>query len=230
MLLSYLIGGDFQNALITFLVLLFVVMFINPIHEFSHAFAAYKLGDPTAKNSGRLTLNPLVSFDLMGALMFFLVGIGWAKPVPINPNYFKKRKAGTALTAAAGPISNILMAFIFLLVCAGIQKFASYNETVSYVYTAFYMIAQINVLLALFNLIPLPPLDGSRILAGILPDRIYFKLFKYDRYLRNIVLGILVLNILLSRFGINLLYPLEWLESLVLKGLYWLACLPFGLN
>lgn len=229
MLLSYILSGDLQNALITFLVLLFVVAFINPIHEYAHAFTAYKLGDPTAKNSGRLTLNPIASFDVMGALMFFFVGVGWAKPVPINPNYFKHRKGGTALTAAAGPISNILLALIFLIVCAAIQKFAAATETMQYVFTAFYLVAQINVLLALFNLIPLPPLDGSRILAGILPDKIYFKLFKYDKYLRNAVLAILVVNILLSRFGIDLLYPLEWLESEVLKGLYFLAKLPFGI-
>ena len=124
MIISYLLSGEIETALINLFVLMFVVLFINPIHEYAHAFTAYKLGDNTAKLEGRLTLNPLASFDLFGTLMFLLVGIGWAKPVPINPVNFKKQKQGMVITAAAGPISNLILALISAFVVAGISKFA----------------------------------------------------------------------------------------------------------
>lgn len=230
MLLSLLITGDYTQAIIVFLSLLFIVMCINPVHEFAHAFAAYKLGDNTAKNAGRLTLNPLASLDIMGALLFFVAGIGWAKPVPINSRNFKHQKLGTVITAAAGPFSNLLLAFIFLLICAALDKFMAASQTHTLIVYALGYIAQINVLLAMFNLIPLPPLDGSRVLSGLLPDRIYFKMFRFDRYLRNGIMILLLLNMLLARVGIDLLYPLRWVEAQVYNGLGNLAYLIFGLK
>lgn len=230
MIISYLLSGDFKTALINLFVLMFVVAFINPIHEYAHAFTAYKLGDNTAKNQGRLTLNPIASFDLMGTLMFLLVGIGWAKPVPINPRNFKNQKSGMVLTAAAGPISNLLFALISCFVVGALTKFAPSTVTVEYVVTAFMLLAKINIMLAIFNLIPIPPLDGSRIAAGILPDKIYFKIFKYDNYIRNGLMAFMLLAMILNRFNIDLFYPIRFIEALVLKGFLALTSLIFGLN
>ena len=232
MIISYLLSGDFETALINLFVLLFVVVCINPIHEYAHALAAYKLGDNTAKSMGRLTVNPLASFDLFGTLMFLLVGIGWAKPVPINPRNFKKvsQKAVMVITAAAGPLSNLIVAFISALVVGAVEKFAPVGSVTEYISLAFVMLVQINVLLAVFNLIPLPPLDGSRIAAGILPDKIYFKLFKYDNIIRNALMGFLLLSMLLNRFRIDLLFPMRWLESAIAKGMLQLSSLIFGIQ
>ncbi|MBQ6380115.1 MAG: site-2 protease family protein [Clostridia bacterium] len=230
MVLSYLLSGDIQTALINLFVLLFVVACINPVHEFAHAFAAYKMGDNTAKNAGRLTLNPIASFDLFGTLMFLLVGIGWAKPVPINPRNFKNQKAGTVITAAAGPLSNLLVAFISALVIGAIYRFAPQTNMWQTGVTAFSLLMQINIMLAVFNLIPLPPLDGSRIAAGLLPDKIYFKIFQYDRIIRNALMGFMLLAMLLNRFDIDLFFPIRWVESVIAKGFLECAFLIFGLK
>lgn len=230
MIISYLISGDFKTALINLFVLMFVVLFINPIHEYAHAFAAYKLGDNTAKSAGRLTLNPLASFDLFGTLMFLLVGIGWAKPVPINPRNFKNRKSGTVITAAAGPLSNLLFALISCLIVGAITKFVFLTTTAEYVTSAFVVLAQINIMLAVFNLIPLPPLDGSRIAAGILPDKIYFKIFKYDSYIRNGLMAFMLLAMVLNRFNIDLFFPIRFVENFILNGFLALSSLIFGIQ
>ena len=230
MIISYLLSGDFKTALINLFVLMFVVLFINPIHEYAHAFTAYKLGDNTAKSQGRLTLNPMASFDLFGTLMFLLVGIGWAKPVPINPRNFKNQKSGMVITAAAGPLSNLLFALISCLVVGAITKFAPSTTAIDYVSSAFIVLAEINIMLAVFNLIPLPPLDGSRIAAGALPDKIYFKIFKYDRYIRNGLMAFMLLAMILNRFNIDLFFPIRFVENLILKGFLALTSLIFGLH
>ncbi len=157
------------------------------LHELAHGYVAYMLGDPTAKNNGRLTLNPIKHIDVMGFLLLFLVGFGWAKPVPINPKYFKKRKRGTFIVSIAGPIMNFILAFIFSIIyMSGIVN--GTVLTIIFKTTIFY-----NIVLGIFNLLPFPPLDGSKIMASLLPVKYEFLFYKYENNLR-IILIILVLT------------------------------------
>ena len=158
-------GFSFQS-IIYVLILAVVVLLALSIHETAHGFAAYKLGDPTAKYDGRLSLNPLKHIDPIGALSLFFFGFGWAKPVMINPNYFKNLKRDTALTALAGPVSNILLAFVGMLF---------WVHLVPVLHNAYFtmfirMFILLNVNLAVFNLLPIPPLDGSKIFLTLLPQ------------------------------------------------------------
>lgn len=152
------------------------------IHETSHGLAAYALGDPTAKRERRLSLNPLRHIDPLGLLMMFFAGFGWAKPVPVDMRYFKNPKSGMAITALAGPLSNFLLALVLLFLC----KFMIYHAVATtFTLTLFeflYVTAYLSVGLGMFNLIPIPPLDGSKVLFSILPDRLYLKLMRYEHY------------------------------------------------
>ena len=157
-----------------------------PVHEAAHAWAADRLGDPTARYRGRLTLNPAAHFDLMGCIAMLLFGIGWAKPVPINPMNFENRKKGMALSAAAGPLSNILLATVSLIFAKLIIYAAAitgFGTVISTLYTVFITICSINISLAIFNLLPIPPFDGSRIFNYFLGDRFYFKIMEYEQYI-----------------------------------------------
>jgi Zn-dependent protease len=174
------------------------------VHETAHGYVAYKLGDPTAHSMGRLTLNPLKHLDPFGFLAMVLFGFGWAKPVPINTRYFKKPKRDMALTGVAGPVSNLLLAIVFALLMKlfylGIGYVNFPNETVfmmavyfrSFLYYGIYL----NVALAIFNLLPVPPMDGSRLLFAVLPSSLYFKIMRYEQYIYIIVLVLLLLGVL----------------------------------
>ena len=179
---------DFFDIIVRAIVLLTAI----PVHEAAHAYVADKLGDPTAKYMGRLTLNPMAHFDLMGSVAMLVFGIGWAKPVPINPLKFKDQKKGMAISAAAGPASNVIVAAISLAI-AKLIWYASYvtgvNTVISTLYTIFRSMCFINISLAIFNLIPIPPFDGSRIFNYFLPDKFYFKIMEYEQY---IMIGLLV--------------------------------------
>lgn len=156
-------------------------------HEVSHGWVAYRLGDPTAKDAGRLTLNPLKHIDMMGLLMMVVFKFGWAKPVPVNMMRFRNPKRGMALTALAGPASNVLLALVFLFLY-GLLYRALYS--VQFLLDMIWLTAYISLALAIFNIIPVSPLDGSKVLFAFLPDRAYMTLMRYEKY------GMLVLFVL----------------------------------
>lgn len=176
-----------MGALVLRLVSVFLCL---TVHETCHGAAAYALGDPTAKRMHRLSLNPLRHIDWFGLAMMVLCGFGWAKPVPVDPRYFKKPKEGMALTALAGPVSNFVLAVVLMLGARAIYDHASYVTLWQQVFTFLLNTAVLSIGLGLFNLIPLPPLDGSKVLGALLSDRAYFTLMRYERY------GMLVLILL----------------------------------
>ena len=175
--------GSMQSVILRLVSVLICLI----LHEVCHGIAAYALGDPTAKLSHRLSLNPLHHIDWMGLAAMLFIGVGWAKPVPVNPNYFKKPKQGMALTALAGPASNFLLAFLLVFAL----RF-TYHGILTTFCKFLLDTAMLSVGLGLFNLIPIPPLDGSKILAAFLPDRAYRWLMRYERY------GMLIVIVLVS--------------------------------
>ena len=168
-----------------------VLVFALVFHEFSHAWVAHKLGDDTAAHQGRLTLNPLAHLDPMGSLMILFVGFGWAKPVPVNPHAFRNPRTDMMLVASAGPAANLILAFIggmlFRIALAGGMQHGSFG-------TMLYIFIQINIMLAMFNLIPLPPLDGSQIFNGIMIRRNPELVYKLQRYGPQILFGLILIG------------------------------------
>ena len=224
MLFSLIRGQlDFPTALANVLAILVIVFLVLPFHEWAHAFTASKLGDTSIKYRGRLTLNPLAHIDPFGALALLLFGFGWAKPVPVDPRNFKNPKVGMAITALMGPVSNLVAAFVGLLIyytlwAATPGLFRS--EFGGYVYTFLNFYIQVNINLAVFNLLPIPPLDGSKIMFTFLPDKAVNFFYQYQ------MIFFAVLFILIYTGPLTAV--LSFLSNNVLYGLDWLARLPFN--
>lgn len=201
--------------------ILFVILCILPLHELAHAWVANKLGDPTAKLEGRLTFNPLASVDPMGALALLLFGFGWAKPVPVDSRYFRKPKRDMAITALAGPVSNLLAAFVGAVLVAIMEAFSPYNGFTNFVYNVLWYYVVVNISLAVFNLIPMPPLDGSRIVAAFLSDRAMYTYYRYQN-LFVMLMFLLLLSGALSG-------PLATAQTFFANIIFSLARAPFQL-
>ncbi len=225
-MLRYLTSGaDPKEILLALLLTIPTVLIALSFHEYAHGWAAYKLGDPTAKHMGRLTLNPIKHFHPIGMLMMLLVGIGWANPVPINARYFKNPKKGMAITAAAGPIMNLILGFVGLFIYSLIIRLlgpVSSIELAIPIYAAllfFSNFCYMNVFLAVFNLLPIPPFDGSRVMFAFLSDRHYFAIMKYERIIMFVVLIAIATGTLSLPFGYITEYiitGMEWIIGLIL--------------
>ncbi len=196
-----------ELTLTAILIKMLVLMTALPVHECAHAWAASKLGDNTARYQGRITLNPAKHLDIIGSIAMIFVGFGWAKPVPINPRNFKNQKVGMALSSLAGPLSNVLLAYIFMIV---FRILLAFNINLGSFFEVLQLMILLNIGLAVFNLLPIPPLDGSRIATLFLSNQTYFKIMQYERY---IFFGLIIVMYsgLLSKpimFLVNLLYDL----------------------
>ena len=224
MLLDFLYTNDWRYVIMQFLLSVPIIILILSVHEYAHGLVAKKLGDPTAYNLGRLTLNPIKHIDPIGFIMFLLIGVGYAKPVPINSRNFKKPRRDMALVGAAGPISNMILAIIFLIIMRLFLFAVPFIEagntawalTASmYFMEILYLGIYYNIAFAIFNLIPAPPLDGSRILYAFLPSKILFKVQQYERYF---FFGVLIIMLIFSMLGISIIAKITtFIMSLLFK-------------
>ncbi len=202
--MSNLLSALSVDRLLELSIRLLAVVAILPVHELAHALVADKLGDTTARRMGRLTLNPLRHLDLLGTVMVLFAGFGWAKPVPVDMRAFKNPKRGMAVVALAGPVSNFVLTMLFLLV----QKVLvlvfgrGMPEAVYNVIQIFDMLAYISTALGVFNLLPIPPLDGSRILGLFLPDKLYYGIMRYERFIMLGVFALLFTGVLSAPLAI----------------------------
>lgn len=214
-----------QGVIVQVLACFIIIFLTMPFHEWAHGFVAYKLGDNTAKYSGRLKFNPLAHIDPMGALMILLCGFGWARPVPVNPYNFKNPKAGMAVTALAGPVANLLAATVgallmYLSLFIGIKSGVdTASELFGYLMIFFNYFISINITLAVFNLIPIPPLDGSKILFAFLPNRMVSKAYSFERYFSFALMALVLLG---AFSGI-----ISTVSGFVYDGIMYVAALPF---
>lgn len=225
MILEMLMRGNFsfEAAVIDVLVVLLIVFLVLPFHEWAHAFTASLLGDKSIKYTGRLTLNPLSHVDPFGALCLLLFGFGWAKPVPIDTRNFKYPRTYMAITALMGPVSNILAALVGGFIYYGVLAFAGTsfmaNQFGHYIFEFLALYIQINITLAVFNIIPIPPLDGSKVLFSFLPEKALMWIGRYSQYM-FIIIFILLFTGVLS-------VPMNFMSNALLKFVNTVTRLPF---
>lgn len=206
-----------NETILDYLIKALVLFTAVPVHECAHAWVAEKMGDDTGRKQGRITLNPFAHLTLWGSLMMILVGFGWGKPVMVDSRNFKNPKKGMVLTSLAGPASNFIMAFLSMIVYK-VLAFLSYakdSSTLDMMATVFVYITLINISLAVFNFLPIPPLDGSKIFNAILPEKWYFTIMKYENFI-FIALIILVYSGLLDA-------PLSFLQNKVIDVMLFLT-------
>ncbi len=223
-----------MNTIFLYIIQLPILLFTLTIHEFSHGMVALWLGDDTAKRAGRLTLNPISHIDPFGFIMLLLVRIGWAKPVPINPHNFRDYKRDTALSAAAGPVSNFLVAIILSILYRiftigsgynGLEqfflvfRFSRFADFGAFINFVIMFAIFINLALGLFNLIPIPPMDGSKILGGFLSDRAYYKYTARERQGAQILIII---------FLVSYVFRLNLIGQLIFPPLFFIMQLLVG--
>lgn len=218
----------FDFDLTRLLYILPAILIALTVHEYAHARTAYAFGDTTARDAGRMSLNPLRHLDPIGALLMIFVGFGWAKPVPINPWYFgANRKRKVLLVSLAGPVSNLLQALVGTGIMALLVHFVSALGTVTlYLFRLLNYYVQINISLAVFNLIPVPPLDGSKILGGLLPDRYFGFMLKMERYGFLILMVLCFLPEILGRLGLP---SIDILGTIISVPAYWIRKMLFTL-
>lgn len=206
-----------NETILDYLIKALVLFTAVPVHECAHAWVAEKMGDDTGRKQGRITLNPFAHLTLWGSLMMILVGFGWGKPVSVDPRNFKNPKKGMVLTSLAGPASNFIMAFLSMIVykVLAFLSFAKDSSTLDMLATVFVYITLINISLAVFNFLPIPPLDGSKIFNAILPEKWYFTIMKYENFI-FIALIILVYSGLLDA-------PLSFLQNKVIDVMLFLT-------
>ena len=186
-------------------------------HETCHGLAAYRLGDNTAKRMGRLSLNPLKHVDLMGLIMMALFRFGWAKPVPVDMRNFKNPKAGMALTALAGPVSNVVLAYAAVVLCNFVMFLADRLGSTWLLLALAQFFVYVEIIsagLAVFNVFPIPPLDGSKVLFALLSDRAYDRLMRYEKYGMGLLMALLVTGAIDRPLGAMRDWLLTWLNSL----------------
>lgn len=217
-------SGDFFSIVIHILAILMIIFLVLPFHEWAHAWVASLLGDTSIKYRGRLSLNPLSHIDYMGALCLLLFGFGWAKPVPVDDRNFKNPKVGMAIVALAGPAANIVAGIVGGLVFFALVYLApgfAVTTVGSYVMMFLQYYVVINCSLAVFNLIPIPPLDGSKILFAVLPDRWVYKIYQYQQAFSMILIVLLFIGVLDI--------PLSILQSGLMGFVNFICALPFKL-
>lgn len=182
----------FPLNILPYIIITLIIAFT--VHEYAHAFVAYKFGDPTAKNQGRLTLNPAAHLDPIGTIVLLIAGFGWARPVPVNRFHFKKPRLAGVLVSLAGPLSNLLLAFIGGLLLALTIGFGLEGTGGKFLYELFYWFTYLNVVLFVFNLLPLPPLDGYRIIQDVVSPGTRAKLSQFEMYGMLIFLVLIVVD------------------------------------
>ncbi len=199
-----------------FLLYLPGILYAMTVHEFFHGFIALKLGDPTAKFSGRLSLNPLKHIDVFGFIALLIFHIGWAKPVPVNPYYFKNPRRDKGIVAISGPLSNIISGILFGILAKIFYPLFTSNIFIKILFYLFLYTAFLNLFFAFFNLIPIFPLDGSHILEAILPYEYYLKYREIESFSPFMLLALIFISY--TVLGLNVFYPVVFLPSKIIMS------------